>query len=357
VPGINGLLAVFLLLTLTGTPAIADSSPRVTPFVGVDAERLVDENGRPVQLRGVNRAGAEYACVQELGLFDGPVDDEAIAAMVSWEVNSVRLPLNEDCWLGSPALNETLSGAAYRTTVTEYADRLAAAGLVVILDLHWTGRSDAVAREQQPMARRGRSTDFWTSVASEFRDRHWVVFDAFNEPHDISWECWRDGCEGYAGMQDLVDAIRSAGATQPIVLSGLEWGGDLRRWLEYRPNDPAEALVAGVHLYDFKRCVSDSCWDDEIGSVAEEVPVVITEFGDSDCNGDFSADLMSWADLSGVSYVAWAWNPWNCDGGPALISSFDGTATRFGEVIRDRFRARGLPVERPVLIPGGVIPV
>lgn len=351
-PGINGLVAAFLLLTVTGIPAPAD-----TPVVGVDSEHLVDENGRPIQLRGVNRAGAEYACVQDLGIFDGPVDDEAIAAMVSWEVNAVRLPLNEDCWLGSPAIDETLSGAAYRTAVTEYADRLAAAGMVVILDLHWTGRPGAIAREQQPMAGRGRSTDFWTSVAREFRDRPWVVFDAFNEPHDISWKCWRDGCEGFAGMQDLVDAIRSVGATQPIVLSGLDWGGDLRRWLEYRPHDPAEALVAGAHLYDFKRCVSGPCWDEEIGPVAEAVPVVITEFGDSDCNGDFSALLMSWADLSGVSYVAWAWNPWDCAAGPALISSFEGTPTTYGELIRSRFQGRAQPVERTALIPGGVIPI
>jgi endoglucanase len=354
--GIHGPLAALLVLTMTGTP-LTPRTHSETLVVEVEGRRLVDERGRAMQLRGVNRSGTEYACVQGLGLFDGPVDGESVAAIASWSVNAVRIPLNEDCWLGSPVLDESSSGTAYQRAVTEYADRLASAGMLVILDLHWTGRSNAVAIDQQPMAGDDRSVRFWSSVATVFRDRPWVVFDAFNEPHDISWECWRDGCDGYAGMQDLVDAIRSVGATQPIVLSGLEWGEDLRRWLEYRPDDPEEALVAGVHLYDFKRCVTTSCWDEEIGPVAAEVPVVVTEFGDTDCGGDFSATLMSWADRSGVSYLAWAWNPWDCGGGPALINSFDGTPTSYGTVIRNRLQARIPPVDRPILVPQGAFPM
>lgn len=354
--GIKGFLTVLSLLTFIGLPAIPRTHAQ-TPVVEVDGQHLVDERGVTVQLRGVNRSGAEYACVQGLGPFDGPVDKDSIAAIASWRTNAVRIPLNEDCWLGSPSLDEDSSGPAYQAAVAGYADRLAASGMVVILDLHWTGMSDAVATNQQPMARKDRSVHFWRSVASVFADKPWVIFDAFNEPHDISWECWRDGCDWHAGMQDLVDAIRSVGATQPIILSGLDWGGDLRGWLEYRPDDPAEALVAGVHLYDFKRCVTTSCWDDEIGPVVAEVPVVITEFGDTDCGGDFSATLMSWADVWGLSYLAWAWNPWDCDGGPALISSFDGTPTGYGSVVRNRFHSRIPPVDHPTLIPRDAFPV
>lgn len=347
------MLATALLLVTSAAIAETPDSHREVPKVEVDGDRLVDGQGRPVQLRGVNRSGMEYACVQGLGLSDGPVDGDAISAMADWEINAVRIPLNEDCWLGASGLEAESSGAAYRRAVVDYTERLGAAGFVVILDLHWTGIPGDIARQQQPMARRDRSPEFWRSVATEFRERQWVMFDVFNEPHDISWDCWRDGCGGYAGMQDLVDAIRSVGASQPIVLSGLDWGGDVRGWLEHRPFDPAGALVAGTHLYDFKRCVTDSCWEEEIGQVATEVPVVITEFGDTDCTGDFSARLMAWANGSGVSYLAWAWNPWDCEGGPALITSFDGSPTPFGEVIRGHFRSRRPPADLPARVPGG----
>lgn len=326
------------------------------PTVEVEGAHLVDEHGRAIQLRGVNRSGAEYSCVQGHGIFDGLIDDAEVAAMESWRVNAVRIPLNEDCWLGAPGLDPSLSGAVYQDAIVEYANRLTSSGIVAILDLHWTGTGADLARGQQPMAGADRSAEFWGSVARVFRGRGGIMFDVFNEPHDISWECWRDGCDAYAGMQDLVDAIRSAGATQPIILSGLEWGGDLRRWQEFRPYDPLDALVAGAHLYDFKRCVTANCWNAEIGSISVDTPVVITEFGDSDCDADFSGRVMSWADSVQVSYVAWTWNPWDCGGGPALISSFDGSATPYGRVIRNRFIARHPPRDLPHRIPAGVSP-
>jgi hypothetical protein len=44
--------------------------------------------------------GAEFACVQGWGIFDGPTDNTSIAAIKSWNINVIRIPLNEDCWLG-----------------------------------------------------------------------------------------------------------------------------------------------------------------------------------------------------------------------------------------------------------------
>lgn len=352
-----GIAALSIALLIPSVSDRVGETATAAPTIEVDGEHLVDEQRRPIQLRGVNLSGAEYSCVQGHGIFDGDVADEAVAAMASWQINTVRLPLNEDCWLGAPGLDPSSSGASYRLAIVDYVERLTTSGLVVMLDLHWTGTSDGLARGQQPMARSGRSAEFWRSVAGMFRHHDGIVFDAFNEPHDISWECWRDGCGKHAGMQDLVDAIRSTGARQPIVVSGLDWGGDLRSWEEFRPDDPQRALVAGAHLYDFKRCITPRCWDDEIAPVSASTPVVITEFGDSDCNGDFSRTVMNWADTAQVSYLAWTWNPWDCGGGPALISSIDGSATPYGRAIRDHFQARATPPDHPSRLPGSGFPI
>src|SRR4051812_43020339 len=46
--------------------------------------------GATVQLRGVNRSGAEYACASGDGFFDGPTDDEtSVAALATWHINTV----------------------------------------------------------------------------------------------------------------------------------------------------------------------------------------------------------------------------------------------------------------------------
>jgi endoglucanase len=311
------------------------------PGVHVDRNRLVDD-GRPVRLLGVNRSGAEYACIGGHGFFAGPTNSRAIAAMTAWQINAVRLPLNEHCWLGVGAAPSRYTAARYRAAIRAYVSRLHQAGLYVVLDLHWNAPGTAPASGQQPMADLDHAPAFWSSVARAFKDDPFVVFDLYNEPHDISWQCWRDGCAlplGWhaAGMQRLVDAVRSSGARQPIIATGLDWGADLSSWLEYRPDDPAGQLAAGLHVFDFHRCASPSCWTSEVRRVAREVPVVATELGQRACSDAFMDSFMNWADSAGVSYLGWSWNPSGC-AAPSLIRSWDGRPTASGERLRNHLR-------------------
>lgn len=315
------------------------AGPASVPAVRVEGNQLVDAEGRPLRLLGVNRSSFEYACVQGWGISEGPTDEASVQAISSWRVNAVRIPLNEHCWLGINGIKPKLGGDAYRRAVTEYVDVVNRAGLVAVLDLHWNAPAGRTADRTQRMADADHSPEFWRSVASHFRDRPGVAFDLFNEPKGIDWACWRDGCTtpgGWqaAGMQSLVDAVRAAGATQPIVATGLQYGNDLSEWLEHRPHDPLGNTAAGFHVYDFNECNDQRCWDRTVGSVAAVVPVVTTEAGQGDCRSDFITDFMRWADRRGVSYLGWTWNTWNCSDGPALIRTYEGEPTDFGAGVR-----------------------
>jgi endoglucanase len=90
----------------------------------VRGERLVDARGHPVRLLGVNRSSAEYECLEGQAVFEGPIDEAAIAAMASWRINAVRLPLNESCWLGINGVAPAVGGGAYREAVRAYVGRL-----------------------------------------------------------------------------------------------------------------------------------------------------------------------------------------------------------------------------------------
>jgi endoglucanase len=70
--------------------------------------------------------------------------------------------------------------------------------------------------------------------------------------------------------------------------------------------------------------------DSILASVAQQVPLVVGEMGEHDCAYGYIDRLMPWLDRHGVSYLAWAWNRWDCAGGPALITDFSGTPTTFG---------------------------
>ncbi len=87
------------------------------PAITVSGTQLVDGSGSPLRVAGVNRSGSEYACAQGWGMFDGPTDDASVSAITAWGVNTVRVPLNEDCWLGINGVNSAFAGVAYQTAI------------------------------------------------------------------------------------------------------------------------------------------------------------------------------------------------------------------------------------------------
>jgi hypothetical protein len=325
--------------------AAAQSAATKPPIVHVQGNHLVDEDGNVVQLMGLNRSGSEYACVQGWGIFDGPVGDSSITAMKAWQPQIVRLPLNEDCWLGINGVDSRYAGAAYRHAIEAFVDRLESHGLLVDLDLHWTAPGRELADGQQVMADADHAPRFWRSVAETFMEDQAVLFELFNEPHDISWRCWLRGCrtaDGWrtAGMQQLLDSVRGTGATNVVLVGGLGWSSDLSGWLAHKPVDPTHQLAATFHTYDFSGCSTKQCWDSTVAKVAEKAPVVMTEFGETDCAGGYVTPLMRWADAHGISYLAWTWDVWDCRSGPALITSYDGAPTGYGKAVRKHYLSR-----------------
>ena len=360
-----GVLLVVGVFVAMAESATAASGTAGAANLRVRGSSLVDGPGRGhvVQLRGVNRSGLEYACIQGWGFFDSPhpdrIDDPAmIAAMKRWDINVVRVPLNEDCWLGINTPRGR-GGAPYRRIVERYVHALGAAGLYVIVDLHVAapGRTKATAIDRMPD--RDHAPVFWRSVARAFRSDHAVIFDLYNEPNHVDWGCWQHGCQipayndGYgpqpayraAGMQTLVDAVRGTGARQPLLLGGISWSLDLSGWLSHEPHDPLHALIASDHNYGGLSPCSASCHA-AILAVHRRAPVIFGELGETDCAHGYIDAMMSFADAHGLGYLGWTWDAvapggWNCAGGPSLILDYRGTPTGFGVGFRDHLRALG----------------
>ena len=153
--------------------------------IHVEGNRLVDDQTKKtVVLQGFSHSGTEFACAGGYGIFDGPNDDASIQVMKQWNVNAVRIPLNEHCWLGINGVPSQYGGQTYQQEVGGYIQRLINHGMNVIIDLHWTldGHS-GIAKAQQPMPNLDHSVDFWKSCASYFKNQPNVMFDIFNEPY------------------------------------------------------------------------------------------------------------------------------------------------------------------------------
>src|SRR5665213_371679 len=195
----------------------------------------------PVRLHGVDVSGLEYsnppgsnpvlALVQEAG---GP----------SWNCNFVRIPLNQDRWLGYACDNG--NNTAYKNWVYAVVNWCTANNVYVLLDLHWSdlglgsaagtsaspGPGDVCSGGQHDMPDMN-SVAFWQSLASSttISANSAVLFDLYNEPGGANsntgggstnlnsnfagWNLWRNGgtetaqADGTAyytpGMQGLLN--------------------------------------------------------------------------------------------------------------------------------------------------------
>jgi len=308
---------------------------------------LVEANGATIVLHGVDRSGMEFACIQGNGIFDGPYDAQSITRMKAWNINAVRIPLNEDCWLGINGVPANSAGAIYQRAVADFVNLFNAQGIYVILDLHWTAPGNTLAKGQMPMPDRDHAPAFWTGVANAFKSNTGVIFDIFNEPYpengnwnnENGWNCWKTGtCPGLnyqaAGMQELVTAVRATGANNVVILGGLAWSNSFAQWMQYLPTDPKNQTAGSWHSYNFNYCNNNNCWNQYVLPVAQKYPIIVGEMGENDCAHGYIDQLMTWCDSHEISYLGWTWNTWNCSQGPALITNYDGTPTNFGVGLR-----------------------
>jgi chitodextrinase len=355
---------------LSGYSNTAGASTVSGLSIAVESNTLVDVNGNVVQLRGVNISGLEFVAIGDPSWANGsPWGNQTGTATPQWSIiastwkaNAVRLTLNEASWLGYTCINKT--GVAvnpdpwgnYQATVEQSVAAANAAGLYVIIDLHWSAPGSTCPQGQDQMADQDHSLSFWTSVANTFKNNPAVMFDLFNEPTISSsnnngyatgldyWSIWLNGGTASqvniggviipgtwtsVGMNQLIATVRATGATNVVLAGGLNDASDLSGWLSHQPTDPLNQLALSWHCYN--GTASESAYAQAV--LGAGIPVIIGETGDKSSNGTTSAPIITnvtqWADANGASVLPWTWDDWSPTGGTTnmLIKDAIGTPT------------------------------
>jgi endoglucanase len=396
----------------TATKATVAINPNSTSSLAikVSGNQLVDISNNPVQLRGVNVSGLEdvpilgWSPSNPWGSQTGtPTPDWN--TIKTWGVNVVRLPLNEASWLGlncvdqggngvhyvngvktQNAPGETVSadpGGNYQATVSSSVTSATAAGLYVILDLHFATPGNACPNMQNAMADADHSIAFWTSVATAFKGSPNVIFELFNEPFldqvavtgTTAWPALLNGgtLTSYsvqtptnpwyktiqytwqtAGMQQMLNAVRATGATNVVLTSGNSYAGAIFDWLQYKPTDPAHQLGAVWHAYSVPQypnqvdCAGMPACSANIMLSAQAIkaagyPVVITEYGDTigGSTAPWASVLLPFADANDISYLGWTWDNWSGLPANVLITDAAGDPTQgFGTYVKAHYLCR-----------------
>jgi hypothetical protein len=355
------LVAACAVLALAGRAQANYDSARYGALKVVGNKIENAATGCPVFLKGVDIPSMEWQNQGEgpTGTTNG-VLSTAQNAVNNWGVNIIRVPLNQDRWLGSSACSG-LNQAAYQKLVDDVVTWCAANNCYVLLDLHWSDENQGgsqCASAQHSMPDNG-SVTFWTSLAAHYANNPAVLYDLFNEPEGFtSWSLWKNGGttpEGYTtpGMQTLVHTIRDTGAKNVITAGGLNWAFDLTGVPSNALTDAntagtltGDGIVYVTHIYPWKQsptCTrANGCFDAAIpAAVTSNYAVMVTEFGQDKNNGSqnaaivagtWSQDVIDWAIANTSGYVAWSSS---IDACPCLITNWNYTSlsTDFGATV------------------------
>ena len=142
---------------------------------------------------------------------------------------AVRVPLTASSWLNVTTKASAANMKLYPSIAAQYRELIAALvanhtaqGIAVILDLHFTDDDTTTS----PMALRTISNstmgaiDFWASVAQQFGGNEMVIYELYNEPHIDDVDVWLHGNAQYAGMLEMLAAVRARAPHAVAVVAG-----------------------------------------------------------------------------------------------------------------------------------------
>lgn len=284
--------------------------------------QLVDQNGDPVQLRGVSTMWLNW----ENGGYSQ--SREGLRWMRdNWSVSLIRAAMGvepQGAYLSNPAQakNEV-------HVVVQNAIEL---GLYVLIDWH-----DHHAEEHLP-----ESQAFFEQFAELYGQYPNVIYEPYNEPLEIGWS---DVLKPH--HEAMVSAIRAVDPDNVIVLGTPQWS--------QRVGDAAADPVVGDHLMytlHFYAC-THTAWlrEDAEQARAQGLPLFVTEWGATGADG--GVDDKSICDAEGQLWHDWmnerkiSWAAWKLDGcgdatclfrtGTPAAGPFDDAALNgHGPFVRDR---------------------
>ncbi len=303
------ILVVSICFTMTGkVPAVnaetvSNNKPLMTPNGYYTKGRYIyNAKGEKHIFRGVSRPG--YAS-KLWG--DGCLHDNEFPEMARWGANIVRIPMNQHWWL--------IDKQDYRFRIDSMIKLIIENGMAVVIDLHrsciYDYPTDMNMADEESLA-------FWKAFAAEYKDNGQVMFELWNEPHDVSAKIWMhggvSGDKTYVGMQQLYDAIRELGAHNLILISGLYWGYDLQGLHQYPMAKDAYNVVYVTHPFNYwGKKLQD--WQKCFAWIIPEQPLLITEFGysrtdklpDGSYSLEYEKSVYTFADDNEIGWIAWAW--------------------------------------------------
>ena len=277
----------------------------------VDGTRVVEANGTPFVMRGVNHAHVWYQS-----------QTRAFADIKSFGANTVRVVLGSgQRWGPTPA-----------SEVSSVISLCKQSRLICVLEVHDTTGYG----EQSGAATLDQAATYWISVANALKGQeNYVVINLGNEPFGNNAQV---SATWASATSSAISRLRGAGLQHLLMADapmwGQDWGNIMRDNAASVLNaDPQRNTVFSIHMYGvYNTADKVNAYFDAFRTAG--LPLVVGEFGHNHSDGDPDEDtIMAQAQARGLGYLGWSWSGNSSDVGYLdMVNSFDpASLTPWGE--------------------------
>jgi endoglucanase len=275
-------------------------------------------------LRGVNLPSAAFGAssgVRAYGYEYIYPDRESIDYFAGKGMNAIRLPFR---WENLQPLAKSSLDPDELARIDGVVDLAAEKGMFIVIEPHNGGRyfGKVLGRELGTDA----LADLWQRLADHFKPNPKVAFGLMNEPYDMPTR------DVFNMSQAAIDAIRSTGARNLILVDGNNWSA-ARTWLAVGNDilrglwDPVGRLLLSPHQYldvdgsgTHADCVSSTIGAERLREITEwargtRQRLVLGEFGGgaNDVCEAAVKGMLDYMDANGDVWTGWIWfaaGPW-----------------------------------------------
>ena len=247
----------------------------------VQGNRIVDKNGKPVQLRGMS-----FFWSQWIGKY---YNADVVNWLVSdWNCNIVRaaLAVGSGGYLENPAQE--------KAKIIAVVDAAIKAGIYVIIDWH-----DHNAEQHTDEARK-----FFGEMARRYAKSPNVIYETFNEPLDKA--DWSTVIKPY--HEAVIREIRRYDPDNIIVCGTRTWS----QRVDEASKDPLKFANIAYTLHFYAATHKQYLRDIATTALKNGIALMVTEFGTTEASGNGVVDTeetkkwFAFLDANGISWCNWS---------------------------------------------------
>jgi endoglucanase len=245
--------------------------------------RLCDQNGAPIQLRGMSS--------HDLKQF--PFTQDTVRHLAKdWHVSVVRAAMYTDSY-GSSYIREP----QVKQTVKLIVDEAIRNDIYVIVDWH-------ILADGNPNLYRNQAKHFFEEMARTYRDAPNVIYEICNEPNGPG-AAWTD-IKAYA--QFIIPVIRAIAPDSVIIVGTGNWCQGVRA----AANSPLALTNVLYALHFYAGTHRDDLRHEADFALSRHLPIFVSEWGLTDYTGkgalyfDEAGKWASWMARHQISWANWS---------------------------------------------------